>query len=90
MQEKARKGKGKARNDLLESCISRMLCSVLAAVSTVMVAAVATAAIADTTLKATEAACKAAEHTGAQAIARPAANQGIGLKIAEPTLLQTS
>ncbi len=59
----------------------------LAAVSAVMVAAVAVVVMADTTRKVTEAVSKALERTSAQAIASLAVNQAIGHMIAEPILL---
>ncbi len=62
--------------------------SILAVVFAVMVAAGATVA-ANITRKVTEAARKAPECTGAQAIARPAASWAIRPKTAKLTLLQT-
>ncbi len=67
-----------------------MLRSVLAVVviPPVMVTAVVMVATLDATLKATEAVRKAPEHTGARPIAMPVANQAIGPRTAELTLLQ--
>ncbi len=88
VQEKDINCKGKAHDDYIESHITQVVPQQSCSSYAVMVLAIVTVAMVDTTLKASEVANRVAECTSARAIARLVANQAIGPRTAVLTLLR--